>query len=315
MRIGFYGLGRMGHNIVLHLLDEKHERHEKRSRHSVVAYNRHSDKTRKIARRGAVPSYSVEEFVKKLPRPRKIWLMVPAGRPVDAVIRQLLPHMNRGDIIIDGGNSFYRDSVRRHAALKKRGISFLDCGTSGGLEGARHGACLTIGGDRTVFKRCEALFRAVAAKGGYAYVGPAGAGHFVKMVHNGMEYAMLQATGEGFELLRRGPYRNLDLRKMADVWSHGSVIRSWLMELAADAFRKDPKLSRIRGRVGGGQTGAWSVKTAKKYRVAVPSVELALRIRKKSRKKDTFSSRVIAALRQEFGGHPVTVTKPKHKKK
>ena len=243
--------------------------------------------------------------MKKLPKQKIIWLMVTAGKPVDAVVKELLPYLKKGDIIIDAGNSFYKDSIRRYKFLKNKKIHFVDIGTSGGLKGARYGACLTIGCDKKIFRRIESICKAVSAKNGYAYVGPAGAGHFVKMAHNGIEYALLQAYGDGFELLFKGPYKNLGLKKIAETWQHGSVIRSWLLELAADAFKKNPKLSRLEGIIGGGETGQWAVSTAKEFGIPAESMKLALKLRKKSRKKPTFSGKVVAALRNEFGGHEI----------
>ncbi len=296
MKIGFIGLGRMGFNMALNLKDHGI---------GVVAYNRSPEPTKKIRKHGVEIAFSAEELVKKLPKQKIIWVMVTAGKPVDLVIEEILPFLNKRDIIIDGGNSFYKDSVRRHNYLKSRGIDFIDIGTSGGLKGARYGACMTIGGDKKIFRKIEPVCKSASAKNGYAYVGGAGAGHFVKMVHNGIEYAMLQAYGDGFELLFRGPYKNLDFRKIAETWSSGSVIRSWLVELAADAFRKDPKLSRIEGIIGGGETGQWAVSTAEEYKAPFESIKLALKLRKESRKKPGFSGKVIAALRNEFGGHDV----------
>lgn len=296
MKIGFIGLGRMGFNIVLNLHDKKVP---------VVAYNRNREPVDKIKKYDVEVAYSIEELVDKLPKQKIIWLMVTAGKPVDAVIGELIPYLNANDVIIDGGNSFYKDSVRRYKKLKNKKINFFDIGTSGGLKGARHGACLTIGGDKTAFRKIEWLCRAVSAKNGYAYVGGSGAGHFVKMVHNGIEYALLQAYGDGYELLFKGPYKNLDLRKISETWQNGSVIRSWLFELAVDAFKKDPKLSKIKGVIGGGETGQWAIDTAKEHKVPFESVKLALKLRKKSRKKPCFSGKVVAALRNEFGGHGV----------
>ncbi len=300
MKLGFIGLGKMGFNIVLNL-------HSKKI--GVVAYNRSPEPVKAIKKHGVEVAFSIKELVEKLPRQKIIWIMVTAGKPVDLVIKELLPYLKKGDIVIDGGNSFYRDSIRRYRFLKKKKIHFLDIGTSGGLKGARYGACLTIGGNKKIFKKIEQICEAVSAKNGYAYVGSAGAGHFVKMVHNGIEYALLQAYGDGFELLFKGPYRNLDLRKIAAVWNNGSVIRSWLVELAENAFRKDPRLSKIEGIVGGGETGQWAVNTAKKYKVPFESVKLALHLRRKSRKKPSFAGKVIAALRNEFGGHEVVKRK------
>ena len=296
MKIGFIGLGRMGFNIVLNLHSKKIP---------VVAYNRSPEPVRKIKKHGINVTFSIQELISKLPKQKIIWLMVTAGKAVDAVIKELLPYLKKNDIIIDGGNSFYKDSIRRYKFLKNKKIHFVDIGTSGGLKGARHGACLTVGGDKKIFKKIEWLCRAVSAKNGYAYVGSAGAGHFVKMVHNGIEYALLQAYGDGFELLFKGPYKNLDLQKISETWQNGSVIRSWLVELAADAFKKDSRLSKIEGVIGGGETGEWTVKTAKEFKVPIESIKLALKLRKKSRKHSTFSGKVVAALRNEFGGHDV----------
>ena len=309
MKIGFIGLGRMGFNIVLNLKDKNID---------VVAHNRSplplkkikkqvaGERVSKRASHGTVAvAFSIEELMNKLPKQKIIWLMVTAGKPVDLVIEELIPYLNANDIIIDGGNSFYKDSIRRYKKLKNKKIHFVDIGTSGGLAGARHGACLTIGGDRKTFRKIEWLCKAVSAKNGYAYVGSAGAGHFVKMVHNGIEYALLQAYGDGFELLHRGHYKNLDLGKIADTWQNGSVIRSWLLELAIDAFKKDSKLKKIEGIVGGGETGQWAVDTAKEFNVKIDSIKLALKLRKKTKKHPRFAGKVIAALRNEFGGHEV----------
>ena len=296
MKIGFIGLGRMGFNIVLNL-------HSKKI--GVVAYNRSPTSARKIKRNGIEVAFSIEELIRKLPNQKIIWIMVTAGKPVDLVIKELLPHLKENDIVIDGGNSFYKDSIRRFNFLSNKKINFVDIGTSGGLAGARYGACLTIGGDEKIFKRIEPICKAVSAKEGYAYVGNAGAGHFVKMVHNGIEYALLQAYGEGFELLLKGTYKNLDLRKISATWKNGSIIRSYLIELAEEAFRKDSKLNNIEGIVGGGETGEWAVKTAKEFNVDVSTIRLALNERKKSKKHPRFAGKVVAALRNEFGGHEV----------
>lgn len=307
MKLGFIGLGKMGFNIVLNLHSKKID---------VVAYNRSHEPVKQIKRlvagervskrasHGTVKvAFSVDELIKKLPKQKIIWIMVTAGKPVDAVIMELLPYLKKDDIIIDGGNSFYKDSIKRHKFLKKKKIHFVDIGTSGGLKGARYGACLTIGCDKNIFRKIEPICKAVSAKNGYAYVGNAGAGHFVKMVHNGIEYALLQAYGEGFELLSKGPYKNLNLKKIAETWQNGSVIRSWLVELAADAFKKDPNLSKIEGVIGGGETGQWTVQTAKEFHAKVDSIKLALNERKKSRKAPRFAGKVVAALRNGFGGH------------
>jgi len=296
MKLGFIGLGRMGFNIVLNLKDH---------RIPVVAYNRSKDAVKQIKKHGVEVAYSIKELIGKLPNQKIIWIMVTAGKPVDLVIDEIIPYLNANDIIIDGGNSFYKDSIRIYKKLKNKKIHFLDIGTSGGLSGARHGACLTIGGDKNIFKKIESVCKAVSVKNGYAYVGSAGAGHFVKMVHNGIEYAWLQAIGEGFELLARGPYKSLDFRKISKTWKNGSIIQSKIVAWVEDAFRKDPKLSKIEGVVGGGETGEWAVKTAKEFNVRVDSIKLALSERKKSSKKPRFAGKVVAALRNEFGGHEV----------
>ena len=296
MKIGFIGLGKMGYNIVLNL-------HSKKIK--VIAYNRSKEPLDKIKMEGVETAYSIKELVGKLAKQKIIWLMVTAGKPVDLVILELLPFLNKGDILIDGGNSFYKDSVRRHGFLKKKGIIFFDIGTSGGLIGARYGACLTIGGDKNHFGKIEPICRAVSAKNGYMFVGDCGAGHFVKMVHNGIEYALLAAYADGFELLYRGHYKNLNLGKIAETWNNGSVIRSWLVKLAAEAFKKNPSLGNIEGVVGGGETGEWAIKTADEFNVPFESVRLALNLRIKSRKNPGFAGKVIAALRNEFGGHEV----------
>ncbi|MBI2107866.1 decarboxylating 6-phosphogluconate dehydrogenase [Candidatus Woesearchaeota archaeon] len=293
MKIGFIGLGRMGINLVYNLKDKGID---------VIAYNRSPEPLDEVRKNGVKTAGSIRELVQALPNPRVIWVMVTAGKPVDLIIEELLRFVEKGDIIIDGGNSFYKDSVRRYKELSKKGINFLDCGTSGGLKGARYGACLTIGGDEKTFKKIEELFRKAATKDGYAYMGPPGAGHFVKVIHNGIEYALLQAYGEGFEILKKGPYK-IDMEKTARVWSNGSIIRSYLTELSIEAFRKDPNLSRIEGIVGGGETGTWAVETSKELGVDAEILKTALELRIRTRTDPTFAGKVVAALRNEFGGH------------
>lgn len=295
MRVGIIGLGRMGFSIMLHLREQKH---------SVVAYNRSKDAVKKAARSGAVPAYSLEQFCSSLPSPRIIFLMVPAGRAVDDVLKGLKPHLKKGDIVIDGGNSNYLDSVKRAKAFARSGIHFLDCGTSGGLTGARHGACLTIGGEERAYRKLLPLWKAIACKDGFLYCGPSGAGHYVKMVHNGIEYGLLQSYGEGFELLHKSPYR-LNLAAVSNVWTHGSVIRSWLLELGAEKLKKDAKLAKIVGKIGGGETGRWTLAEAKRRRVKMPALSAALSARRASAKKESVSGRVIAYIRNGFGGHEI----------
>lgn len=301
MILGFVGLGKMGSRMVLNLISKGHR---------AVVYNRTPEATVSAAKRGAVAAYSLKELAARLPKNKVVWLMVPAGKPIDDVISGLSPYLSKGDVIIDGGNSFYKDSIRRYNTLRKRGISFVDCGTSGGLKGARYGACLTIGGDYNVYKRLWRLFKGLSAPGGYGYVGPSGAGHYVKVIHNGIEYALLQSYGEGFEALYNSPYK-LNLAKIAGVWSHGSIIRSYLSELAVSAFKKHPAMKGVPGAIGGGETGKWALSMAKEGGAESGMLKLAFTKRRQSQKKESFASKVVAALRNEFGGHEFV--KPKKK--
>ncbi|MFQ5664428.1 MAG: phosphogluconate dehydrogenase (NAD(+)-dependent, decarboxylating) [Terriglobia bacterium] len=295
MQVGFIGLGRMGAAMVRRLLKHKHR---------VVAYDRNPAAVRDVVRQGAQAADSLGGLMEKLRAPRVVWLMVPAGDAVSAVLRGLETHLREGDIVIDGGNSYYRDSVARAASLKQAGIHFLDAGTSGGVWGLEEGYCLMVGGEAQAFKRVEPLFKALAPKNGHAHVGPSGAGHFVKMVHNGIEYGMLQAYGEGFELLARSSYQ-LDLHQLAQLWNHGGVIRSWLLELAESALGKDRRLRRIRGYVEDSGEGRWTVQEAVDAAVPLPTIAFSLFARFHSRQKDSFAAKLIAALRQEFGGHAI----------
>lgn len=292
-RIGFIGLGKMGSRMAENLLEKGFE---------VVLYARNADSMKPLAGKGSIATTSYKEFAEKLPAPKMIFLMVTAGKPVDEVLNSLKPFLSSGDIIVDGGNSFYKDSMKRAKELAKRGVHFLDAGTSGGLEGARNGASIMVGGPREAFDAVEPMFRALAVPNGYAYLGPSGAGHFVKMVHNGIEYCHLQALGEGYRLLNKSGF-NLDLREVTKVYQNGSVIRSWLVDLLARALENDPELKSQSGKVGGGETGEWAIKTAKEHRLKMPSLEVALKARKESLKKPDFSGKVVAALRREFGGH------------
>jgi 6-phosphogluconate dehydrogenase len=291
----------MGFNILLHLRQQKL---------SVVAYNRSKDAVKKAKQAGAIPAYSLSQFCNSLPSPRVIFLMVPAGKSADEVLKGLRPHLKKGDIIIDGGNSNYIDSIRRSKALAHSHVHYLDCGTSGGLYGARHGACLTIGGNERVYSRLLPLWRAIACKNGFLYCGPSGAGHYVKMAHNGIEYGLLQAYGEGFELLHKAPYK-LRLDKIAQVWCKGSVIRSWLLELAAEKLKDDAKLAKVVGKIGGGETGSWALQEAARRHVKMPVLSASLSARRASSKKESVSGRVIAYIRNGFGGHEITRRKAK----
>jgi 6-phosphogluconate dehydrogenase len=295
MQLGMVGLGRMGANMTLRLL---------RGRHVVVAHDRSSETVSSLEKQGALPAFTLAELVQRLTPPRHVWLMVPAGSPVTETIDALIPLLESGDGIIDGGNSNYRDSIKRAEQLSEKGLHFIDCGTSGGIWGLENGFCLMIGGEEEVFRRMEPVFATLAPVDGYAYMGPAGAGHFVKMVHNGIEYGMLQAYAEGFELLDASRYE-LDLRRIASLWNQGSVVRSWLLELAELALERDPKLSSIRDYVEDSGEGRWTVVEAIEHDVPATVLAHALFARFRSRQEESFGAKLIAALRKEFGGHAV----------
>ncbi|WP_070120899.1 phosphogluconate dehydrogenase (NAD(+)-dependent, decarboxylating) [Bacillus marinisedimentorum] len=295
MKVAMIGLGKMGYNLALNLLDHGH---------TVVANDVNEDQIRKISEEGALGAFSIEEVVQQLEKPRIIWLMIPAGEPTEHVLSQLGEHLEAGDIVIDGGNSNYKDSLRRGQMMEEQGIHFFDCGTSGGTEGARHGACTMIGGNADMFKTIEPLFKDVTIENGYFYSGPLGSGHFLKMVHNGIEYGMMQAVAEGFDILEKSQF-DYDYEGVAKVWNNGSVIRSWLMELTENAFSKDPKLSGIKGVMNSSGEGKWTVETALDLETAAPVIALSLMMRYRSQEDDTFTGKVVAALRNEFGGHEV----------
>ena len=297
MQIGMIGLGRMGMNMAIRLL---------RGGHKVVAYNRTPDKVDEVVKKGAKGVYSLEELVKILKPPRALWFMLPAGKTTDEHIDQLRPLLAKGDILVEGGNSFYKDDIRHARELEPYGIHYLDAGVSGGIWGLKIGYCLMIGGDPKIYRRLEPLFKTLAPKDGYLYCGSTGAGHFVKMTHNGIEYGMMSAYGEGFELLRASLYgKNLDLAKVAHLWNQGSVVRSWLLELAESAFKKDRNLSSIKGYVEDSGEGRWTVQQAIDMAVPAPVISASLFQRFRSRQADSFSDKLLAALRNEFGGHAV----------
>jgi 6-phosphogluconate dehydrogenase len=296
MRIGFIGLGRMGANMVRRLVRDGHE---------IVAYNRTPEKTTEIAGEGAIASYSIAELVGKLEKPRAVWLMVPAGDATEAQIADLLEHLEPGDTIIDGGNTNFHDDVRRHAALAAKGINYVDAGTSGGIWGLQVGYCLMVGGDDAVVTPLEPVFRSLAPADGYLHVGGPGAGHYVKMVHNGIEYGLMQAYAEGFEIMHASDY-GLDLGAIADLWGHGSVVRSWLLELAVRAFKAEGRdLVHLKGWVADSGEGRWTVQEAMDRDVPAPVITLSLQTRLRSRQDDSYGGKVLAALRNEFGGHAV----------
>lgn len=295
MKIGMIGLGKMGLNLVQNLIHHQHE---------VVAYDLNADLVSKAAGYGAEGTASTEELVAKLDSPRIIWMMVPAGKIVDSVIDSLSPLLAQGDILIDGGNSHYKDSIARATRLSEQGIYYFDAGTSGGMEGAHNGGCFMIGGNREVFSRIEPLFKDMAVENGYLYAGESGSGHFLKMVHNGIEYGMMQSIAEGFEVLEKSAF-DYNYEDVARVWSNGSVIRSWLMELTQNAFSKDPKLEGIKGVMHSSGEGRWTVETALEVQASAPVIALSLFMRYRSLDQDTFHGKVVAALRNEFGGHAV----------
>ena len=296
MELGIIGLGRMGANIARRLL---------RAGHRVVAYNRSPGPVRELEGEGAIGAYSLEELTQRLSPPRAVWLMVPAGNTVTQHIEALTPLLAPDDTVIDGGNSNYKDSMRRAQELQARGLHFLDVGTSGGIWGLEFGFCLMIGGERAIFERLEPIFKALAPEDGYAYVGPSGAGHFAKMIHNGIEYGLMEAYAEGFEILRAQKDFRFDLRQIAHLWNRGSVIRSWLLELTERIFAQDADLADIRGYVEDSGEGRWTVLQAIENDIPAPIITLSLLQRFRSRQEDSFSAKLIAALRNEFGGHVV----------
>jgi 6-phosphogluconate dehydrogenase len=295
MRLGMVGLGRMGGNMSIRLL---------RSGHEIVGYARSEESRGRVARHGANAVTSLEELVSSLDPPRAVWVMVPAGDPTESTVSRLGELLQAGDVIVDGGNSLFRDSVRRAAELSKRGIMFVDAGVSGGIWGLEEGYCLMLGGEPDAVSRLEPVLTALAPENGWSRVGPSGSGHFVKMVHNGIEYGLLQSFGEGFEILNASVY-DLDLSQVAELWRRGSVVRSWLLDLLAAALSKDPELARVKGYVEDSGEGRWTVLAAIDEDVPAPVTALSLFARFASRQEESFSAKVIAALRREFGGHTV----------
>ncbi|SFC33139.1 phosphogluconate dehydrogenase (NAD(+)-dependent, decarboxylating) [Bacillus sp. UNCCL81] len=294
MKVGLIGLGKMGLNLGQNLMDHNHE---------VVAFDLNTAAVEEMKGFGAVGTSSLEELVKNLDTPRVLWIMVPHG-VVDSVINEVKPFLSEGDIIIEAGNSHYKESIRRYDELKEHGIRFMDAGTSGGMEGARNGACYMVGGDQEAWDIVEPIFKDTSVENGFLYAGKIGSGHFLKMVHNGIEYGMMAAIGEGFEVLEKSDF-DYDYEKVAKVWNNGSVIRSWLMELTENAFSKDAKLDEIRGVMHSSGEGKWTIETALDLQAATPVIAMSLLMRYRSLDNDTFTGKVVAALRNEFGGHAV----------
>lgn len=294
MEITMIGLGKMGLNMVKRLL---------RGGHTVYANNRSAAPVAEAEAAGAQGLASLADL-KKLAAPRVVWVMVPSGAPTNETIDQLAGILSTGDIVIDGGNSMFRDSIEHHKKLRASGISFLDAGTSGGVWGLEVGYCLMVGGQKEVFARVEPIFKTLAPKDGYLFVGGPGAGHFTKMIHNGIEYGMMQAYAEGFEILRASGY-GIDLKEVCHLWNQGGVVRSWLLELAELAFARDADLSSIAGYVQDSGEGRWTILEAINHGVPAPVITMSLFTRFRSRQTDSFQAKVLAALRNEFGGHAV----------
>ena len=296
MQIAIIGLGRMGGNMARRLLRDNHE---------VIVYNRTSAKTDELVKEGAIGAYSLEEVADKLKPPRPVWIMLPAD-VVDEYLEKFGQILSPDDVIIDGGNSHFKDDIRRRDMLAKKSIHYLDAGVSGGIWGLEVGYCTMVGGEKEIFQRIEPAIKTLAPKDGYLYCGKTGAGHFVKMVHNGIEYGMLEAYGEGFAVLEASPYRDsLNYAELSHLWNQGSVIRSWLLELAERAFADDSRLSQIRGYVDDTGEGRWTALQAIEMAIPAPVITLSLLQRFRSRQDEAFSDKVIAALRNQFGGHAV----------
>lgn len=299
MEIGYIGLGKMGKNMVLNMLEHGHK---------VVAWNRSVEPLNEVCAAGAIRADSPQDLVNGLPDRKIIWLMLTAGDVTEDMLfgsYNLVSHLKQGDIIIDGGNSNFNDTKRRAEKCTALGIHFLDCGTSGGPKGARTGACLMIGGSKEVFEEVNPLFESISVPNGYKYIGASGSGHFVKMVHNAVEYGFLQAMGEGFDLIKNGPYKNLNLGEVANIWNNGSIIQSKLMLLAEEGFKEDNDLTSVKGYIEDNGEAQWSVETALQYKVPLTTLAHALFVRYRSRQDDSFAAKVVAVLRNRFGGHAV----------
>jgi 6-phosphogluconate dehydrogenase len=295
MQIGLIGLGKMGYNLALNFKSKGHQ---------VVAFDVNKGAMDKIASEGITTAPSISELPSSLRGKRVIWIMVPAGNVVDVILGNIKNHLKADDIIIDGGNSHYKDTLTRSRDLEKMGVHYLDCGTSGGVNGALNGVCTMIGGKKDVFDYCEPLFKSISVPNGYLYCGKSGSGHFTKMVHNGIEYGMMQSIAEGLEVLHKYD-SEVNLAAVSKVWNHGSVVRSWLMELTQHALEKDENLESIKGIMHSSGEGKWTVETALELGVPTPVITMSLLTRYRSQQVDTFSGRVVAALRNEFGGHAV----------
>jgi len=299
MELGMIGLGKMGGNMVTRLIQGGHK---------VVAFDRSPDAVKAAAAQGATGAESLGDLVKKLKTPRAIWIMVPAGAPTEDTVKALSELMQPDDVIIDGGNSKYTDDARRAAELGKKKIRYMDAGTSGGVWGLKVGYCLMVGGDKEIFTRLEPIFKTLAPENGYGYMGLHGAGHYVKMIHNGIEYAMMQAYAEGFDIMKASPYK-LDIAAIAALWMQGSVVRSWLLELGAEALKQNPELKGIKPYVNDSGEGRWTVESAVELAVPAPTITASLFARFSSRQDDSYSLKFLNALRNQFGGHEIVKEK------
>jgi len=296
MDIGITGLGRMGAGMAERWV---------RNGHRVVAHNRSRGPVDELASKGAEPAYSIEELVSKLQAPRAVWIMLPAGDVTEQMIHTLIPLLEKGDTIIDGGNTNFNDDIRRANMLKEHGLNYIDQGTSGGVWGLENGFCIMVGGEPELVKRLEPAFVTLAPTDGYVHCGPVGSGHFVKMVHNGIEYGMMQAYAEGFEIMRAKKDFNLNLYNISSAWRYGSVVRSWLLDLTVDAFKQDPDLAQLKGYVEDSGEGRWTIQAAIDLNVPAPVITLSLFERFHSRQPESFAAKVLAAMRKGFGGHAV----------
>jgi 6-phosphogluconate dehydrogenase len=298
MELGMIGMGRMGSNMARRLL---------KGGHNITAWDPAKEAVAAIAAEGATQAASTADLASKLKSPRSIWLMVPSGEPTETTINEIAEHLSKGDVIIDGGNSNYKDSMRRAKTLSENGIGFLDVGTSGGIWGLKEGYCLMVGGDKEAFTHIEPIFKTLAPSPhqGYGYMGPSGAGHFVKMVHNGIEYGLMQAYAEGFELMQAKQEFNINLSQIAEIWRYGSVVRSWLLDLAAAALKDDPQLDGLEAYVDDSGEGRWTVQESIDLAVPIPVIAQALQARFRSRQPQPFGGKLLSALREQFGGHSI----------
>lgn len=295
MKIGLIGLGKMGSNLAYNLQDHNNE---------VIGYDLSSEARSAVEQNGVKTVSHLEEMIASLDKPRIVWLMVPCGKPTEDILNALSDVLESGDIVIDGGNTKYTESIKHAEKMHSKGILFLDCGTSGGVSGARYGACMMVGGDKEAFETLKGVFEEVTCERGLIYTGPSGSGHFMKMVHNGIEYGMMEAIGEGFQLMKESGF-DYDLAAVADNWNHGSVIRGWLMELVYDQLSKDYNLQSIIGEVDTNGEAKWTVEAALEKEVPVPVIALSLMTRNASKDHEKFACKVVAAMRNGFGGHDV----------